>query len=68
MATRIASGDLGGRVDTVGNDEPALLMQALVTISSRYAPAPVSPETWLYQTTLPGLVEETIFRGVLQTA
>jgi membrane protease YdiL (CAAX protease family) len=43
----------------------ALLMQVLLTISSRYAPAPVSPETWAYQTTLPGLVEEAIFRGVL---
>ena len=40
-------------------------MQVLLTISRRYAPAPVSPETWLYQTMLPGLVEETIFRGVL---
>jgi membrane protease YdiL (CAAX protease family) len=43
----------------------ALLMQVLLTIGSRYPPAPVSPETWAYQTTLPGLVEETIFRGVL---
>jgi methyl-accepting chemotaxis protein len=29
VATRIASGDLGGRVETVGSDEPARLMQAL---------------------------------------
>ena len=43
----------------------ALSMQVLLTIGSRYAPAPVSPETWGYQATLPGLVEETIFRGVL---
>ena len=52
----------------LGVASAALLMQMLLTISSGYAPAPVSPETWLYQTTLPGLVEETIFRGVLSGA
>jgi hypothetical protein len=43
----------------------ALLTQVLLTIGSRYAPTDASPETWLYQSALPGLVEEVIFRGVL---
>ena len=55
----------GSILPALGVAAAALLMQVLLTIGSRYAPAPVSPETWLYQTTLPGLVEETIFRGVL---
>ena len=55
----------GSILPALGVASAALLMQMLLTISSRYAPAPVSPETWLYQTMLPGLVEETMFRGVL---
>jgi membrane protease YdiL (CAAX protease family) len=43
----------------------ALCLQGLLTISHGYVPVPVSPETWLFQGTLPGLVEEAIFRGVL---
>ena len=43
----------------------ALLLQVLLTIGGGYAPPPLSAETWLYQATLPGLVEEAIFRGVL---
>jgi membrane protease YdiL (CAAX protease family) len=37
---------------------------ALMSLSSFRLPG-VQPETWLYQATLPGLVEETVFRGVL---
>ncbi|MBP6764690.1 MAG: CPBP family intramembrane metalloprotease [Rubrivivax sp.] len=37
---------------------------ALMSLSSFRLPG-VQLETWLYQATLPGLVEETVFRGVL---
>ena len=37
---------------------------ALMSLSSFRLPG-VPLETWLYQATLPGLVEETVFRGVL---
>lgn len=43
----------------------ALLVQWLLTLSGAHTPVPVSAETWLYQATLPGLVEETLFRGLL---
>jgi membrane protease YdiL (CAAX protease family) len=43
----------------------ALSIQGLLTIGRRDGPAPVALDTWLYQGTFPGLVEETIFRGVL---
>ncbi|MGZ5186885.1 MAG: CPBP family intramembrane glutamic endopeptidase [Caldimonas sp.] len=55
----------GSILPALGVASAALAAQVLLTISSRYPPAAVSPETWLYQSTLPGLVEETIFRGVL---
>ena len=55
----------GSIPSALGVASAALSMQVLLTISSRYAPAPAPLETWLYQATLPGLVEETIFRGVL---
>ena len=47
----------GSILPALGVAATALLLQVLLTIGSRYAPAPVSPETWLYQTTLPGLGE-----------
>lgn len=37
---------------------------ALMSLSSFQLPG-VALETWLYQATLPGLVEETVFRGLL---
>lgn len=55
----------GSVLPALGVALAALSMQVGLTISGRYAPAPVSPETWFYQATLPGLVEETFFRGVL---
>lgn len=38
--------------------------QAVMSLSSWRLDG-VSPETWLYQATWPGLVEETVFRGML---
>jgi hypothetical protein len=43
----------------------ALLLNAGVSSLGRFRLAPVPLETWLYQATLPGLVEEAVFRGVL---
>ena len=42
-----------------------LLLNSGVSSLSRFRLAPVPLETWLYQATLPGLVEEAVFRGVL---
>lgn len=43
----------------------ALSLHLLVMSGSRFRLVGVSFETWLYQATLPGLVEELLFRGVL---
>lgn len=43
----------------------ALLLNMVAMDFSSFRLASVSWETWLYQATLPGLVEETLFRGVL---
>jgi len=43
----------------------ALSLNALAMSLSRFRLAGVPLETWLYQATLPGLVEEAVFRGVL---
>jgi uncharacterized protein len=55
-----------------GSLRPSLLLSALVLgmhfVWMRFSPlrlAGVSLETWLYQASLPGLVEESLFRGVL---
>jgi uncharacterized protein len=55
-----------------GSVRPALWVSAaalsgnvsLMNLSSFRLPG-VPPETWLYQATMPGLVEEVLFRGVL---
>ncbi len=55
-----------------GSMTPALLLAA-GTLAIHYATMAMSPfrlpgvplETWLYQATLPGLVEEPVFRGLL---
>jgi len=43
----------------------ALLLNLLLSRASGYRLQHVSLETWLYQASLPGLVEECLFRGVL---
>lgn len=43
----------------------ALSLNVLVMNLSSFRLAGVPLETWLYQATLPGLVEESLFRGVL---
>lgn len=43
----------------------ALVLNHLVMSFSSFRLDAVSLETWAYQVTLPGLVEETLFRGVL---
>jgi membrane protease YdiL (CAAX protease family) len=43
----------------------ALSLHLLAMSGSRVRLEGVSLETWLYQATLPGLVEEVLFRGVL---
>jgi membrane protease YdiL (CAAX protease family) len=43
----------------------ALSLNVLVTNESAFRLQAVPLETWLYQATLPGLVEECVFRGVL---
>lgn len=43
----------------------ALSLNVLAMNLSSFRVAGVPPETWLYQATLPGLVEESLFRGVL---
>jgi membrane protease YdiL (CAAX protease family) len=43
----------------------ALVLNLLVMSPSDFRLPSVTLETWLYQATLPGLVEETAFRGVL---
>jgi membrane protease YdiL (CAAX protease family) len=43
----------------------ALSLHLLAMSASRFRLVGVSLETWLYQATLPGLVEEVLFRGVL---
>jgi membrane protease YdiL (CAAX protease family) len=43
----------------------ALSLNVLLMNLSSFRLQGVPPETWLYQATLPGLVEETVFRGVL---
>jgi membrane protease YdiL (CAAX protease family) len=43
----------------------ALSLNVLALNESSFRLAAVPLETWLYQATLPGLVEETVFRGVL---
>lgn len=43
----------------------ALSLHLLAMSASRFRLLGVSLETWLYQATLPGLVEEVLFRGVL---
>jgi membrane protease YdiL (CAAX protease family) len=42
-----------------------LLLNTWVSSLGRFRLAPVPLETWLYQATMPGLVEEAVFRGVL---
>ena len=51
-------GWFGGDTATLG------IHYVLMSLSSFRLPG-VPLETWLYQATLPGLVEETVFRGVL---
>jgi membrane protease YdiL (CAAX protease family) len=55
-----------------GSLRPALAVTALAVLlnlalsrASGYTLPGVSMQTWLYQASLPGLVEETLFRGVL---
>jgi uncharacterized protein len=43
----------------------ALALNTWVSSLDQFRLAPVPLETWLYQATLPGLVEEAVFRGVL---
>ena len=43
----------------------ALALNGLAMSLSRYRLPAVPLETWIYQATLPGLVEEAVFRGVL---
>lgn len=43
----------------------ALLCNVWLSSASSYTLSGVSAETWAYQASLPGLVEETLFRGVL---
>ena len=43
----------------------ALSLHLLAMSDSRFRLEGVSLETWIYQATLPGLVEEVLFRGVL---
>lgn len=43
----------------------ALLLNVLAMNLSRFRLPAVPLETWIYQATLPGLVEEAVFRGVL---
>jgi hypothetical protein len=43
----------------------ALSLNVLVMNLSSFRLPGVPPETWLYQATMPGLVEEVLFRGVL---
>ncbi len=43
----------------------ALSLHLLAMSTSRWRLTAVPLETWLYQATLPGLVEEALFRGVL---
>jgi uncharacterized protein len=43
----------------------ALSLHLLAMSGSRFRLTGVPLETWLYQATLPGLVEESVFRGVL---
>lgn len=60
------------RRQRAGSVRPALLVAAaalslhlLVAGSGRFRLTNVPVETWLYQATLPGLMEEVLFRGVL---
>jgi membrane protease YdiL (CAAX protease family) len=43
----------------------ALLLNVLLSRASSHTLPGVSLETWLYQASVPGLVEESLFRGVL---
>ncbi len=43
----------------------ALVLQWSLVLAGSHAPLTVPAETWLYQATLPGLVEEALFRGLL---
>lgn len=43
----------------------ALLLNLLLMAGSSFRLPAVPTETWLFQASLPGLVEETVFRGVL---
>lgn len=43
----------------------ALLLNLALSRASSYSLQGVSVETWLYQASVPGLVEESLFRGVL---
>jgi membrane protease YdiL (CAAX protease family) len=55
-----------------GSLRPSLLLSAVVLVGhfawmslSPLRLSGVTPETWLYQASMPGLVEEALFRGVL---
>jgi uncharacterized protein len=49
----------------VGVSAGALALNLLLMRLSHFRLADVALETWIYQATLPGLVEEAVFRGVL---
>ena len=50
---------------TIGISAVALLLNLLLMRVSHFRLSDVPLETWVYQATLPGLVEEPVFRGVL---
>jgi uncharacterized protein len=49
----------------VGVSAATLALNLLLMRLSHFRLADVALETWIYQATLPGLVEEAVFRGVL---
>jgi uncharacterized protein len=55
----------GSMRPALGVAAAALSLNVLLMNLSAFRLQGVPPETWLYQATLPGLMEETLFRGVL---
>jgi membrane protease YdiL (CAAX protease family) len=55
----------GSRRAAIGVSAAALALNLLLMRLSHFRLADVALETWVYQATLPGVVEEAVFRGVL---
>jgi membrane protease YdiL (CAAX protease family) len=55
----------GSRRAAIGVSAAALALNLLLMRLSHFRLTDLALETWVYQATLPGLVEESVFRGVL---